>query len=223
MIIGDKTIFPAIPAETIANARMTMGRPTRGLRMRRSRLTFNNKFDRAKKAMTIRNEMVNNPERMVIFVPARPNMARPIMTKIMMDQCGALVNFSRRRKNRGRTWSQDNRSIAPHDEIVPVSTAKSQIHFFHNRSYLRIVQGQRQKPPHNATTLNGSPPGLVPIECCLLWIECQSTEQRPRQMTSSRSIVKKLGARGCARPWEKPQDELPRHNLALTRTLGSIT
>ena len=51
----------------------------------------------------IRNATVNMPERIVILVSTTAKMARLVVANIMIDTYGAFVNFSRRRKNGGRT------------------------------------------------------------------------------------------------------------------------
>jgi hypothetical protein len=39
-------------------------------------------LERAKRPMTEMKEMANWPERMLMFVPTTPNMARPMMMKV---------------------------------------------------------------------------------------------------------------------------------------------
>ena len=53
----------------------------------------------------IKKATVKMPERIVILVATTPRIARPLIVKKIIEKYGAFVNFSRRRKNDGRTWS----------------------------------------------------------------------------------------------------------------------
>jgi len=122
IITGDKAIFPATAAATTKSARKTSGKPTRFFLTSRSRLNLRSKFDKAKQPITERKAIVYSPERIVRFMFAAAYIARHMPVKIIMEICGACVNFMRWVKNAGSTWSRESCSMDPHDEIMPVST-----------------------------------------------------------------------------------------------------
>jgi hypothetical protein len=122
--------------------------------------------------------MANCPDRMLRFVSTTPNIVRPMTAKIIMDKYGAFVHFVRSKKNAGRIWSRDNRSIDPLDEIIPVRTP-----IVNHEGYQAYQRTARELHPRRANTVTTLTELHVPREaiiCCLNGQGYRNMERRPR-------------------------------------------